>query len=216
LLAIALMIGLTGAQALEEGRRIALGTTDDPGCNSCHGSLGQGDLEAGHPRLAGQSRFYLRKQLEDFASGERPSKQMTPIARRLSEEQREDVAAYYASLREAPYPPQPDGDPLRLQRGGALSALGSPERGISACATCHAGFGAGLPPSYPYLAGQLADYTERQLRLWQQGMRRNDPLAVMADIAKALTDEEIRALALYFARVRLPSTAINDLTPAEP
>ncbi|MDX1656139.1 MAG: hypothetical protein R3310_13085, partial [Candidatus Competibacteraceae bacterium] len=65
-------------------------------------------------------------------------------------------------------------------------------------------------------AGQFADYTAAQLLAWKQGRRRNDPLEVMADIAAKLTEEEIQGLALYFARVRLPHSAINDLTPAQP
>lgn len=202
-------------EAIEEGRRIALHAPDDIRCARCHGKLGQGDSSAGHPRLTKQSRFYLRKQLEDFASGERPSEDMAPIARTLTEDQWEAVAAYYASIRDAPYPPRPEGDLRLLQQGGALSAIGSVERNIRACALCHADAGTGIPPSYPYLAGQFADYTERQLQLWKQGLRRNDPLEVMADIAKKLSDEEIRGLALYFARAQLPADRINDLTPAE-
>ncbi len=204
------------AAVIEAGRAIVMGNTAVSACADCHGVLGQGDREENHPRLAGQSRFYLRKQLEDFAAGARPSEDMQPIAEALTAEQREAVAAYYASIPKALFPPQPQGDPLLLQRGGVLSAIGAAERGIRACALCHADAGAGIPPSFPYLAGQFADYTERQLQLWKQGLRRNDPLQVMADIARLLSDEEIRGLALYFARVRLAPEAINDLTPSEP
>lgn len=220
--AFGLVFCLSGFQAvlatpepIEEGRRIALDAADDLRCARCHGKLGQGDGSAGHPRLTRQSRFYLRKQLEDFASGKRPSEDMAPIARALTEDQREAVAAYYASINEAPYPPRPESNPWLLQQGGALSAIGSVERNIRACALCHADAGTGIPPSYPYLAGQFADYTERQLQLWKRGLRRNDPLDVMADIAKKLSDKEIRGLALYFARVQFPADWINDLTPAE-
>ena len=221
--AITLLYWLTSVQQahataamIEAGRAIVMGNTAVSACADCHGVLGQGDREKNHPRLAGQSRFYLRKQLEDFAMETRPSEDMQPIAEALTAEQREAVAAYYASVPKAPYPPQPQGDPLLLQRGGVLSAVGVPERGIRACALCHADAGAGIPPSFPYLAGQFANYTARQLRLWKQGLRRNDPLQVMANIARLLSDEEIRGLALYFARVRLAPEAINDLTPAAP
>lgn len=203
-------------EAVEAGRRIALGETEAPKCARCHGERGEGNPAAGHPRLTAQSRFYLLKQLEDFAAGTRPSEDMEPIARKLTSDQRSAAAAYYASVREAPYPPRPEGDPLLLQCGGTLSAVGSPQRGIRACALCHAGAGTGIPPSFPYLAGQYADYTARQLLLWKRGRRHNDPLDVMGEIARKLSDTEIQGLALYFARVRLPSDSINDLTPAEP
>lgn len=206
---------LATQKEVENGRRIALQGPKEVRCARCHGKLGQGDGPGGHPRIANQSRFYLQKQLEDFASEARPSEEMTPVAKALTEAQRAAVAAYYASIRKAPYPPRPRGEPWLLQQGGVLSAIGSAKRSIKACNLCHASAGTGIPPSYPYLAGQFANYTERQLQLWKQGLRRNDPLELMADIAEKLSDEEIRGLALYFARVRVPSEQINDLTPAE-
>jgi cytochrome c553 len=97
-----------------------------------------------------------------------------------------------------------------------LSALGDAARGIRACEVCHADAGVGIAPSFPYLAGQYAYYTERQLLLWKADARRNDPLEVMAEIAERLEEEEIRALALYFARVRPPPAALSSPIPAEP
>jgi cytochrome c553 len=141
---------------------------------------------------------------------------MAPVARALSDEQRAAVAAYYGSLWWVPYPEAPYAEPSLVQRGGILSAIGDAERGIGACEICHADAGVGIAPSFPYLAGQHADYTERQLSLWKAGVRRNDPLDVMAEIARRLEDEEIRALALYFARVRPPPAALSSPIPAEP
>ncbi|MDX1656483.1 MAG: c-type cytochrome, partial [Candidatus Competibacteraceae bacterium] len=190
----------TGASTPEEialGRRIVLGETDAPRCARCHGQWGQGGRAEAAPRLAGQARFYLEKQLEDFALGLRPSDKMTAIARQLSPRQRAAVAAYFAAQRQVPYPARPVGKPALLMVGGLLSAAGSRERDIRPCAECHADSGAGVPPSFPYRAGQFADYTAAQLLAWKQGRRRNDPLEVMADIAAKLTEEEIQGLALY-------------------
>ncbi|HET8729066.1 MAG TPA: c-type cytochrome [Alphaproteobacteria bacterium] len=206
---------LADPNEIETGRRIALGLADAPACASCHGRQGEGNPAAGAPRLAAQSGFYLRKQLDDYAAGTRPGDVMSKIARALSEGQRAAVSAYYAAIREAPYPPPPRGDALLLQRGAALSAAGAPDRGIRSCRECHASEGTGIPPSYPYLAGQFAGYTERQLEAWREGHRRNDPLDVMARIAERLSDDDIRALGLYFARLRPSPDEINDLTPPE-
>jgi cytochrome c553 len=71
-------------------------------CASCHGSSGQGGL-TGAPPLAGLSREYLARQLDDYASGTRRHPVMTPIAQGLTAEEREALAAYYAGLR-APLP----------------------------------------------------------------------------------------------------------------
>ena len=197
---------------IAEGTALPLETT----CSRCHGVLGLGRPEEQTPRLAGQPRFYLHKQLDDFASGARVSQKMTPVALALSPAQRQAVAAYYASLYAMPYPEAPYGDPVLVQRGGVLSAIGDSTRDIRACEICHADAGVGIAPSFPYLAGQYAYYTERQLLLWKAGIRRNDPLKVMAEIAERLDQEEIRALALYFARVRPPPPALSSPIPQEP
>lgn len=224
-LALALYLGFVAAPSraadprdVALGREIAEGTAlpEEMTCSRCHGVLGIGRPEEQTPRLAGQPRFYLHKQLDDFASGARVSEKMTPVARALSPAQRGAVAAYYASLHATPYPEAPYGAPALVQEGGILSAVGDAERGIRACEICHADAGVGIAPSFPYLAGQYAYYTEKQLLLWKAGERRNDPLDAMAEIAERLEEEEIRALALYFARVRPPPAALSSPIPAEP
>jgi cytochrome c553 len=210
----------TGAdpRVVEAGREIVEGADvpADMACERCHGAKGEGKAQENAPRLAGQPRFYLEKQLRDFVDGTRRSEKMSPVARALSEEQREAAAAYYASLHAIPYPDPPYGDPARIQRGGVLSAIGNEQGEVRACEICHADAGVGIAPSFPYIAGQYADYTARQLQAWKQGTRRNDPLDVMAEIAERLSDEEIRALALYFARVRPPSVTVSSPIPEEP
>lgn len=141
---------------------------------------------------------------------------MTPVARALAPEQWLAAAAYYEAQHDTPWPPQERADPLAVQVGGALSGIGAPQRGVRACIVCHADQGKGFPPSYPYLAGQQAAYTARQMLLWKQGARRNDPLDVMGEIARALSDDEIRGVAAYFARVRPPLESINRAEPTEP
>lgn len=200
------------------GRELAEGALLGPDhtCSKCHGMRGAGRAGKEAPRLAGQPRFYLQKQLEDFAAGTRKSDKMQPVARSLTPEQREALSAYYASLHLVPYPPPPEADPRLVQQGGILSAIGDEERGIRACEICHADAGVGLAPSFPYLAGLSADYLARQLRLWKRGERRSDPLEVMAEIAEHLSEEEIDALAAYFSRVRPPPETVSSPIPAEP
>ena len=203
----------TDPAAVERGRAIVVGAlgaenqqlgTAQRNCMGCHGMDGRGDGSAAFPRLAGQSGWYLYKQLTDYASGARPNDIMSPIAKALSLDQMEDVAAYYAAQQADYLPPSRDYDPLLIQEGGALAAQGSTERQIQACVNCHGPSGAGLPPVYPYLAGQYAGYTQLQLELWQQDVRENSPLGVMAGIAKNMTSRDIEAVAAYFETVRPP------------
>ncbi|WP_230530874.1 c-type cytochrome [Microvirga roseola] len=171
-------------------------------CAQCHELNGVGNTSGAFPRLSDQVGWYLYKTLQDYAVGLRPNSIMGPIAKMLTPQQMQDLAAYYASIKEAPYPPPPPVDLRTRQIGGAIAAVGIPEQGVPACNGCHGPNGIGQAPLYPYLAGQYANYLELQLLLWKQGRRDGDPMNVMELISKAMTDEQIRAVSLYYASVR--------------
>lgn len=86
-------------------------------------------------------------------------------------------------------------DPATLARSGAP--------GMAPCASCHGARGEGQA-SFPRLAGMNTTYLARQLEDFAAGRRAN---AVMAPIAKALAPADREALAQYYARLPLPSTA---------
>jgi cytochrome c553 len=67
-----------------------------PACQGCHGDKAQGNEV--FPRLAGQRRDYLEKQLEAFASNLRENDIMHQNAAHLTARQISDVAAYLSSL----------------------------------------------------------------------------------------------------------------------
>ncbi|SDY34882.1 c-type cytochrome [Citreimonas salinaria] len=191
---------------LEAGRLVAMGGAEFGGsgmaCFTCHGANGRGDGSAAFPRLAGLPGWYMYKQLMDYASGTRPNQIMTGIAQKLTEREMEAVATYYAAI-DAPFRDvTSDIAPDVLQWGGMLGAVGSAEKGIPACVNCHGPSGTGNPPSVPYLAGQYATYMEHQLMLWREGTRDNDPMNVMSAIADKMSDEDMRAVSEYYARVR--------------
>ncbi len=87
--------------AIERGAVLAregVPSREVPACLSCHGP---GALPA-YPRLAGQSARYLAGQLSVWRAGMNDRSEtgaiMAPIARRLSAQQADDLAAYFASL----------------------------------------------------------------------------------------------------------------------
>ncbi len=181
------------------GRTVASGGAQQGGvgmkCMACHGLDDAGAGLGEMPGLAGLPADYIEAQLQAFMAGERFSPIMVPIATQLTEEERLAVADYYASV--APKLSKFDhGAPTDMvQQGGALAASGSDS--VPACNQCHGGSdtsGAAIPR----LAGQSAQYIADQLVAWQNGDRANGPLNVMEDIAKSLSDEEIRAVALYY------------------
>jgi cytochrome c553 len=187
----------------EAGRGVVVGGEDGSvtPCFMCHGLDGVGDSAGAFPRLTGQAAFYMYKQLIDYASEARPHDVMTPIARQMTEPQMANVAFYYSVL-DAPHARRPAVEPEVLARGRKIAEDGLPEADLQACNFCHGKNGSGNPPLFPYLAGQYAPYAELQMQLFKRGIRTSDPLGVMRDIARKLSDQEIRALALYFEWLR--------------
>jgi cytochrome c553 len=126
-----------------------------PGCARCHAFDGSSDGTGAFPRVAGQSAYYLAKQLRDFASNVRANAIMTPIAKALTPDDIADLAAYYAGL-DPPFLPLRNPDPALVKAGEQLAKVGSEARGIQACDNCHGPGGVGERPAIPYLAGQYA------------------------------------------------------------
>jgi cytochrome c553 len=206
---LGIMIGVVQAQT-QENTRIARGAviaaqgtpTGAPPCSQCHAFNGVSDASGAFPRLAGQSAYYLAKQLRDFASGVRISALMTPIAKALSltPDSIADAAAYYAS-QNAPFLPLKPGDPALIAPGQGLAKIGSEKQQIQACDNCHGPVGAGEPPAIPYLAGQYAHYIQFTLQMWRQGFRKSSADS-MEVVAKQLSDQDIAAVAAYYQQVR--------------
>ncbi|WP_323034212.1 c-type cytochrome [Pararhodobacter sp.] len=169
-------------------------------CVTCHGADGEGMAAAGFPRLAGLSADYLKKQLADFASGERANPIMQPLAAALSTEEANAVITMLANK------PRPQVERISraaaAQETGAVLALrGAWERNIPECVACHGPSGVGVGKAFPPLVGQSAQYLSSQLIAWQQGMRKNDPNDLMGHIARSLTEGEITAVSAYFANL---------------
>lgn len=168
-------------------------------CAQCHGAHGEGQAAAGFPRLAGQNKNYLEKQLQDFKVKERRNSPiMQPIAQALSPKQILEVSAYYASL--------PSGK-LRLpqassSRGFELAQHGNWDKGMPACFACHGANGAGIAPFFPALAGQNATYISQQLHAWKTGARRNDAQGLMKAVAEKMNAEEIAAVSTYLENMQ--------------
>lgn len=171
-----------------------------PACQACHGADGGGQPAAGFPRLAGLNAKYLRKQLDDLASGTRDNAVMKPIASGLTEAERTAIGQYYSRLPvpaalATPTTPMPAAD----SAGAVLATRGRWSQQIPGCVQCHGPGGVGVGANFPPLAGQSGTYIAAQLKAWKQGSRHNDPLQLMQHIGKALDDQDIAAVATWFA-----------------
>lgn len=81
--------------------------------------------------------------------------------------------------------------------GGALAEAGR-KIAEAQCAACHGAAGNSGDPQFPRLAGQVSGFTELQLRNYRSGER---PHAVMAGVAKLLSDKDIAAVSAYYAQL---------------
>jgi cytochrome c553 len=73
-----------------------------PACMACHGPTGNGNEPAKFPALRGQQSVYVMKQLNDYASGARPTGPngiMQTIAKRLSPDDIRNLASYMQGIR---------------------------------------------------------------------------------------------------------------------
>jgi cytochrome c553 len=93
-----ILVGLLGTIGVAEAAGdAAAGMTKSAACAGCHGDKGQG--VAPNPALAGKSDADLVKALKDYKSGTKPNPIMNGLAAALSDQDMEDLAAFYASLK---------------------------------------------------------------------------------------------------------------------
>jgi cytochrome c553 len=74
----------------------ARGKDKSVACQACHGPDGNSDNPA-FPKIAGQHPDYLVRALEAYADGTRQNAVMQGFAATLSAQDREDLAAWFAS-----------------------------------------------------------------------------------------------------------------------
>jgi cytochrome c553 len=93
-----ILVGLLGTiGAAEAAGDATAGKTKSAVCAGCHGDRGQG--VAPNPALAGKPEADQVKALKDYKSGSRANPLMNGIAASLSDQDMEDLAAYYTSLK---------------------------------------------------------------------------------------------------------------------
>lgn len=201
-LAGAALLAVSPAWAAEpDGKKIA---TEGNGqgavaCMSCHGADGFGQPVAGFPRLAGLNDTYIAKQLHDFKNGTRKNRVMASFASALTDAEIKAVADYYAHLPPPAKSAEKAADAALMKRGEEIARRGIWSRGMPACFQCHGENGQGVPPHFPPVVGQSANYIAAQIKGWKMGTRANDPVGLMKAVSDKLKDDEIAAVAAYVA-----------------
>lgn len=75
----------------------AAGKAKSATCAACHGAAGISATDI-WPNLAGQKQGYLIKQIKAFRDGSRKDPSMSPMAAPLTDEDIDDLAAFFSSL----------------------------------------------------------------------------------------------------------------------
>ncbi len=157
-------------------------------CANCHGDTGSSAYDY-IPNLAGQHPGYLLNQIKKFADGRRQDDFMSGMIKAMKEEDRFNVALYFAAQTAQP----------TVARNTAQEARGK-EIFSTICSSCHGPQGHGSQ-DFARLAGQHATYLRQSLDKYRKGAKeRNDP--VMGSVARRLSDADIAALAAYIPTMR--------------
>lgn len=185
----------------------AAGREVSKACLACHG----GDRMAavpGFPSLTGQNESYLIKQLvemrrsaqvrvgtaaprppdvEKLLGTARSNEIMDPFVINLTDKDIENVAAYYSSLP----------CDARKQAPAPLPVF------ETRCQVCHGKDGLSPSPHLPNLAGQNYDYLLAQLYQFKAASEKTGDekrrRAAMESQVRTLSDDDIRAVAKYYA-----------------
>ena len=159
-------------------------------CQGCHGVDGN-SYGPDWPNLAGQHPSYLIKQLLNFQDGVRTDETMNGMVIGLSQQDIEDIAAYFSEQSLQPLTPETKVEVIKT--GRKIYKGGNRYSGVPACAGCHG----------PNAAGQKTTYVVKTLKDFRSGARANDPNEIMRNIATRLTENEITAVAAYLSTLKL-------------
>ena len=158
-------------------------------CAACHERIG-GRV----PRLDMLGSDYIAEKLRQYRDGTRPSGIMAQAASLVPHEELAVLVKGFSGR--AADRDSEKADPALLERGEELARRGT--RDIPTCLACHGGDAANRRG--PAIAGQPDAFLKVQLKLWHDGVYDADPL--MHAAARALTKEDIDALASYFSRLQ--------------
>lgn len=198
-LSLALVALLAGSLPAAAAGSVEAGQAKAVTCSACHGLDGN-SLNPEWPTLAGQHETYIVKALQSFKSGARQNVLMSSMALPLTDEDMQDLAAYFAAQKRA----GGAADPALLSAGERLYRGGNKDTGVPACLACHGPTGQGNPPAgWPAIGGQHATYAAAQLTAYRSKQRTTDgDTQMMRNVAAMLTDDEIKAVASYIQGLR--------------
>lgn len=92
-----LAFSVHGAGNAERGKAKAAQKINNQSCAECHGASGDAPKDKENPILASQYADYIVKALSDYKSGKRVNAVMNGVAKELSRQEIDDLAAWFSS-----------------------------------------------------------------------------------------------------------------------
>lgn len=163
-------------------------------CRGCHRGEGAGLTDGTYPRLSGQHREVLLKQITDTRAGIRFNPKMEPFAARhaVSLQEIADIASF---LSEA-FAGETNG-----QGDGALAVKGEKRYRQLGCVDCHGLRGEGNAAKfYPVVAGQHYQYLVAEMQHIQTGQRGNSHPDMVKSL-RGVTSADMKELASYMSQL---------------
>lgn len=163
----------------EQGQRLAYT------CLGCHGIEGYRNAYPSYrvPKLGGQKRAYLEASLKAYREGSRPHPTMQAQGSSLSDQDIEDLAAFFEGADVAKDKVAPDD----------VSGI----EAANTCLACHGGESDGVVPTPPTLSGQHESYLAHALEQYKSGARGG---TIMSGFAGALSEADIQRIATFYGR----------------
>lgn len=157
-------------------------------CGACHGPDGN-SATAGVPSIAGQPKVFLETQLVLIREELRPSPQMLPIVKGLSDAEITTLAGHFSKL--------PARSVASSPADAGLMEQGSARAKELRCGTCHVADFSGQN-QVPRLAGQREDYLLAEMQAYRDGKRKGGD-TIMAAALYGVSDADLKALAHFLA-----------------
>lgn len=153
-------------------------------CMGCHGIAGYRNAYPSYrvPKLGGQRREYIVDALTAYKKGSRPHPTMQAQGGSLSEQDIDDLAAWFQGAAAAE-------DTVTDDDVAGLDAART-------CVACHGVGSDAVIPKPPVLSGQHADYLVHALNQYKSGARSGN---VMSAFAATLSDEDMKRIAAFYS-----------------
>ncbi|MFO7594498.1 MAG: c-type cytochrome [Pseudomonadota bacterium] len=164
-------------------------------CSHCHGEDGN-SVKPDIPNIAAQNPAYIIEQIGKFASGERKNFVMQTLAGNFTFKDKVNLAVYYTSQQVKPVEYDPD---LAIEGERIYK---------NSCFRCHGPSGRG-EEGYARLAGQQIEYVQMTLKRYRDNANKTNGYgeikrrnASMEQVTARLSDDDIKGLAHYIARLK--------------